>query len=55
MWLQNGTYKGTTIYAEGPLVKLVRFYPSVLVATNKYVGFMRPSNLKKTKMVCPSP
>lgn len=36
-------------------MKLVRFYPNVLYVTKNAVGFMKPGNLQKTKMVCQKP
>ena len=45
VWLKNGTYRGSNSFEEGPLVKLVRFYPNVLYATKNVVGFMKPGNL----------
>ena len=37
------------------MVKLVKFYPNVLVVTKNSLTFMWPHNLLKNKMVCMEP
>jgi len=52
-WFKNGTYKSSTSeFNDGGVLKLVKFYPNVLVVTDRSITFMWPHNLFKTKMTC---
>jgi len=52
VWNRNGTYRGSVDFSSAPVMKVIRFYPSVLAISANEVGFFRPSNLKKVNYRC---
>ena len=44
--MKNGTYLASTKeFKDGPIMKMVKFYPNVLIASQNEISLMRPNNL----------